>query len=417
MAAPAFVAASTGATDATGGWTATCHAPGAADRIIVLQFLADGTNASYPTISSTTNIKDLAGTSGQWTRVTAAAGENVGSPKVASQHIYIGRSASTSAPVVTGANVGGDDVYWRFYEFTDVSTGTTLATVIENGTAGSIVNGAGTSATVSDSDVTTLGADRLALNFVGINDDNAIAAFAGETGGDWTEAVAEYADATGTDASIGLQLAYLSLAGSGLADGGPLNVYGGTGTEEQSAQSFSLGSNATVSTIRLLVGKNGTPTDDLTVEVQTDSSGVPSGTVVGSGGSLSCSGFTSSARWQSFSVNASLTASTTYWLVVRRSGARDATNYPWVVPSTTSNPYSGGTAAQRNSGTWSNVTNQDLAFVVTDNAAGTIGGGTFTQADATDGWGVVGFALIGTTAASAFAPVPPNRSQSVLLRL
>jgi hypothetical protein len=33
----------------------------------------------------------------------------------------------------------------------------------------------------------------------------------------------------------------------------------------------------------------------------------------------------------------------------------------------------------------------------TDVAGGTINGGTFTQADAGDGWGVVGFALIGTT--------------------
>jgi hypothetical protein len=36
----------------------------------------------------------------------------------------------------------------------------------------------------------------------------------------------------------------------------------------------------------------------------------------------------------------------------------------------------------------------------------TINGGTQTNADATDGWGVVGFALIGTTAPAAFIEAP-----------
>jgi hypothetical protein len=218
MAAPTFVAASTGSQDVAGAWTATCHAPGAAGRIIILQFLADGTNASVPTISSTTNIEDLAGTDGAWTQITAAAGEDVGSAKTGSQHLYIGRSLSTSAPVVTGANVGGDDVYWRFYEFQDVNTGTTLAAVIENSSAGAIVNGAATSTTCSDTGVTTLGVDRLACNFGALSDDAmGIALFTGMTGGTWAH-FQSFETGTGTDGTIFFEDAAMATAGT--IDGG-----------------------------------------------------------------------------------------------------------------------------------------------------------------------------------------------------
>ena len=123
--------------------------------------------------------------------------------------------------VITGGNIGGNDIYVRVYEFTNVSTGTTLATVIENSTAGNATNGVDTSATASDTAVTTLGPDRLALNFVAVNDDNAISAFTGETGGDWTLAVAPYAESTGTDGAIGLQAATMATADT---------INGGTGS-------------------------------------------------------------------------------------------------------------------------------------------------------------------------------------------
>jgi hypothetical protein len=369
MAAPTFVAASTGSTDATGAWAHTCAAPAAAGNLLVLQVLADGTNASVPTVTSATNMENLAGTDNAWTSVGRF---NVGSPTAATQEILLGRSLSTSAPVVTGANVGGDDVYVRCYEFTNVNTGTTLITIIENdagdavitqdtgttdmriegvptgsrtemaaqsfsapgairavalylnktgsptdniiveiqsdsagvpsgtvvatmgsvaastlsgalvtftqavdlgagtsywivarrdgagdqtncalwqrtavgtspyvdgvaatkvnGTWGALTadarfivygipgNGVDTSTTVSDTGVTTLGPDRLALQLVAANDNIAIDAFVGETGGDWVEAAAEYADSAGTDGMVQLQTAAMATAGT--IDGG-----------------------------------------------------------------------------------------------------------------------------------------------------------------------------------------------------
>jgi hypothetical protein len=209
--APIPLQASNGAVDTMGAWTATGATPLAVGNIVILQVLSDGTGAA-PTFTSATNIENLAGTDNAWTSI----GTNfaVGSPTLANQHLWIGRTINTSAPTFTGGNSSGDDLYFRMYEFAGVNTGTTLAAVIENATAGSTVNSAGTSATIADASVQTLGANRLALNFVGGSDDNAIDAFTGMTGGTWAEAVAEYAESSGTDGVIQLQTATLDAAGT-----------------------------------------------------------------------------------------------------------------------------------------------------------------------------------------------------------
>jgi hypothetical protein len=387
MAAPTYIAASTGATSASGNWTATCHAPGAAGRVLILQVLQDGT-ATSPAFTSATNIEDLAGTDNQWTSI----GEfNVGSGPNASQHLWIGRSLSTSAPTFTGANAGGDDLYWRYYEFTNVNTGTAITDVIENSTAGSTVNSAGTSATASDAGVTTLGADRLALDFIAVNDDNAIAAFTGETGGDWAIATAAYATATGTDGAIQLQTSALAYSAS--TGGSTAAIWGATGTNEQAAQSFAVTAAGTLSAVVLNVRKYLSPTDDLVVELQADASGVPSGTALTSA-SISGTALTTTPTSTTFTLAYGLSVAT-YWVVLRRTGARDFDNAYGAEMSTGAGPYAGGSTATRASGTWSTGSN-DLVFSARMSTT-TIDGGTASITDS-DAWGVVGFALIGTTA-------------------
>ena len=56
MAAPTYVKASTGTTDASGAWSHTGMTPAAAGNIIILQVLVDGTTAGIPTVTSVTNI-------------------------------------------------------------------------------------------------------------------------------------------------------------------------------------------------------------------------------------------------------------------------------------------------------------------------------------------------------------------------
>ena len=166
--------------------------------------------------SVTSGIEDLAGTDEALTSI----GEfPIGGSSEARQYLWIGRQQSSTPPfAIAGSNSTSEDVYVRLYYFADVNAGTTLADVIENATAGATANGVGTSDTIADTGVETLGVDRLVCNFVAVNDDNAVDAFTGMTGGTWAEAVAEYASGTGTDGCIQLQTA--TLATSGTINGG-----------------------------------------------------------------------------------------------------------------------------------------------------------------------------------------------------
>jgi hypothetical protein len=214
MAAPTFVQATAGVTDAGGAWIVSggIQNAAAAGNIAIAQILQDGATAGAVAMTAGQNIETLDGTDNTWTFIGTFA---VGGSSQALQHLWIGRTLNaTNAIRIEGTNSTSEDIYGRIYEFSGVNTGTTLADVIENGTAGSTVNSAGTSATIADADVTTLGADRLALNFVAGNDDNALDAFTGMSGGTWAEAAAEYAEASGTDGVIQLQIATIASAGT-----------------------------------------------------------------------------------------------------------------------------------------------------------------------------------------------------------
>jgi hypothetical protein len=219
MAASSFITASAGTTDAMGAWSHTSAAPGAAGRLLMVHLVQDGTNATRPSITSVTNAEDLAGTDS----VLTYLGEfGIGAPS-AFQHVWMGRSLSTSAMVITGANAGNDDIYVRVYEFSNVSTGPSVATVIENVTAGATTTSSGTGTSVTDAAVTTLDVERLALNLCGMDDDltGFDGTFTGMTGGTWAS-VASYGSSTGTDASLNLQTA--TMTDIGTIDGGSMTI-------------------------------------------------------------------------------------------------------------------------------------------------------------------------------------------------
>lgn len=77
-------------------------------------------------------------------------------------------------------------------------------------------SGTGSSASVADADVTTADVDRLACQLVAVNNTDALVAFTGESGGDWTEATSEYAASFG----FGMQLQTAGMASSGTVGGG-----------------------------------------------------------------------------------------------------------------------------------------------------------------------------------------------------
>lgn len=304
-----------------------------------------------------------------------------------SNHYYIVQSNPLTSPITTVAKASNTGVW---------STNTNdISFAI--GAAGGTGTQAATSASVTDAGVSTLGPDRLALNFVGLADDAmGLAAFAGETNGDWATAGTIYETATGTDATVWLNASYL---GDGpytlVATSGSSTAWGATAANTAIAQSFVAPTTTAAVTVNVGLGA-GAPSDDVTVTIETDSAGVPSGSVVTTCGSISGSALNLNYRTSvTFPVTVTLTASTTYWIVIRRGGAVDINNN-YVVGLGTS--YASGAGATYNGSTWTGGGN-DLSFTVltsTSYPSGlTIDGGS--DAITSIGWSVVGFALIGTT--------------------
>lgn len=108
-----------------------------------------------------------------------------------------------------------------------------------------------------------------------------------------------------------------------------LQAFGDAAGTTKLAQSFQLGSSVawTAGSVKVRIKKEGSPTDNLTVEICSDSSGAP-GTVLASA-TLAGASVPENLNWQEITLTAkvNLSLSTTYWLVVRRSGANDGTNY------------------------------------------------------------------------------------------
>ena len=223
MAAPFYVGAGTGSTDAGGAWSYSIA--GSSGNFFIFQLLQDGSTTTAVAITSVgSDISNIAGTASAVTEIFPTGNPfGVGASDEALMKLWCGRLTGTSSVLISGSNSTSEDLYMRSYIFSNVSVGATLATVIENATAGATVNSKGTSATASDASVTTLGPDRLALNFVAINDDDVVNMnhFTGETGGDWNT-VETYSDAGGTDGCIALQSASMPTAGT--IDGGTASI-------------------------------------------------------------------------------------------------------------------------------------------------------------------------------------------------
>jgi hypothetical protein len=212
MAAPTFVQAAGGGLGQVGSVSFPVSGPtGTVGNVVLLGVMSDGTGGA-PTASATSRVSNLAGTTSSLTTIGTV---DVGSAAAASLSAFIGRINTTGTYSVTVTlNGSGNDVYCEFWEFTNVNSGSTLADVIENTTAGTYTSGAGTSNTIADAAVVTIGADRLAVNLIGVNDDNAIDAMTGMTGGTWSEPSADYGSATGTDGQVGVQIAAMASAGT-----------------------------------------------------------------------------------------------------------------------------------------------------------------------------------------------------------
>jgi hypothetical protein len=113
-------------------------------------------------------------------------------------------------------------------------------------------------------------------------------------------------------------------------------------TTSRSAQGFKVGTSGSFPHFLLLIKKTGTP-GDVTVELQTDSAGSPSGTVVTNGSIvIPAASITTSYTWvyAAFAIAPALTAGTQYHMVVKAATVTGSNYYE--LRNATNNVYGGG---------------------------------------------------------------------------
>jgi hypothetical protein len=145
-------------------------------------------------------------------------------------------------------------------------------------------------------------------------------------------------------------------------------AFGDAASQSRRSQGFKVSRNAAISRVSLWLKKYGAPTDNLTVEIHTDSGGLPSGTVVTNGTSAVVAGASLALAYGyinfDFVTPPVLTAATQYHIVIKRSGANDLANcYYWGIDSS-SPTYADGTLGYYD-GTW-HAEAYDGAFKVYD---------------------------------------------------
>lgn len=217
MAVPAFVQAGSGATIT--GTTGTASLAGATvGNFIVLHLLVD-TAAAFPYVSGGSGFEACDGTDNT---LDFIQGIQVGATDLGSLRTWVGRVTNAAVSVDVDTNSSTNDMFMRLYEFSGVSSDPVVTNVVESTAS----QAQGTSTTIGDADVTTTGTDELAIQLVGVVDNQAVGSFTGESGGDWTEAVAEYVGG-GTVGVIQLQTA--GMAAAGTIGGGSFVMAGSAG--------------------------------------------------------------------------------------------------------------------------------------------------------------------------------------------
>lgn len=132
------------------------------------------------------------------------------------------------------------------------------------------------------------------------------------------------------------------------------------------AQSFTIASTTTVDTVKLWLKKVASPAGTMTLRIETDSAGSPSGTLANANATVTVaeSSLSTSYGWITFdfATNFSLTGSTTYWLVLSTSRSTDEFNYVQWGADNSSPSYSNG-QMKTYSGSWS-ANSMDACFEV-----------------------------------------------------
>lgn len=137
----------------------------------------------------------------------------------------------------------------------------------------------------------------------------------------------------------------------------------GTSGQNRIAQSFTPSANTTITKIDLYLLSSGSPDGNVNVRIETDATNKPSGTTVGTAASIAASSIGGTAAWYTFDIgDASVTASTKYWIVLYRSSETTGT-VSWRYDGTSPTYTSGDDATSADGGTtWTVDTTHDALF-------------------------------------------------------
>jgi len=138
-----------------------------------------------------------------------------------------------------------------------------------------------------------------------------------------------------------------------------------SGAVTRVAQSFTVSTMQSITRVALYLKKNAGTTTELTVRIETDNSGVPSGTLVASTATSTIAAFSTTTyrfKYATFSTSVVLSPSVTYWIVLQHTteGTGDS-QYYW--GSDNGGTYTGGTAATYASSSWAAQAAHDCLFL------------------------------------------------------
>jgi hypothetical protein len=116
----------------------------------------------------------------------------------------------------------------------------------------------------------------------------------------------------------------------GSSTGGTGTAFGSTTVQQFAGSIKAPTGGITLYALTVMLKKTGAPADNVELEIRTDSSGLPSSTVLATSNLIAATQIPSTPTLVQFNFNGgvALTGGTTYWVVFRRSGATDnANNY------------------------------------------------------------------------------------------
>lgn len=138
------------------------------------------------------------------------------------------------------------------------------------------------------------------------------------------------------------------------------------GVETAQAQGFQVAAAQTVQSVRLYLKKNAGTPGNITVRVETNNAGVPSGTLVSANATATIPAFTSTSYGfitVNFTTAFTLNATTTYHIVLKTAAGANDNNYAWGADGSSPSFASGAMSVSTDGGaTWSAVSAADALF-------------------------------------------------------